>query len=76
MFAFFDEDLGYAIEELEKIIDFLKIAQLLADDDAVPDLPLADRKRYMALMAQQAILHNDTALDFFKLWPERLEKQP
>lgn len=74
MFAFFDEDLGYAIEEMQKIIDMLAIAKLLSDDEAVPDLPTADRKRYMAMLTQQAVWQTDTALDFFKLWPERLEK--
>lgn len=66
------EDLGYALEELERTATILEIAQLLADTDTMPDLALDDRKRYTALLTQQAVWANDTALDFFKLWPEHL----
>lgn len=74
MFADFDEHLGYAIEELQRTIDLLAIAKLLSDDEAVPDLATTERRRYMALLTQQAVWANDCALDLFKLWPEHLEK--
>lgn len=74
MFMDFDRDLGYAIEETQLIMDLLSLARLLASEEAVPSLPLGNRKRYMALLTQQAVWHSDTALDFFRLWPEHLEK--
>jgi hypothetical protein len=74
MFADFDEHVGYAIEELQRTIDLLAVARLLADDDALPDLAITDRRRYMALLTQQAVWANDCALDLFQRWPEHLEK--
>lgn len=74
MFADFDEHLRAAIEELQRTMDLLAVARLLADDEATPTLALADRKRYAALLTQQAIWASDCALDLFQRWPDRLEK--
>lgn len=68
------EDLGHALEELQRMTQFLEILRHLAEvGDSHPD-HLA-QSQWASLLIQQALLVNETAVDLLQVWPERLDPQ-
>jgi hypothetical protein len=64
------EDLGLAIEELQRASMFLEIVQALIDLE--PCVDPSTRTDWIALLIKQALLTNETAVDFLQVWPDRL----
>ena len=68
------EDLGHALEELQRMTQFLEILRHLAEvGDSHHDQ--TDQARWAALLIQQALLVNETAVDLLQVWPQRLDPQ-
>lgn len=68
------EDLGKALEELQRMTQFLEILRHLAEvGDSHPDQ--FAQARWAALLIQQALVVNELAVDILQVWPERLDPQ-
>ena len=68
------EDLGYALEELQRASMFLEILRHLLDvGDSHRDQ--TDQARWAALLIQQSLLVNESAVDCLQVWPKRLYPQ-
>jgi Fe-S cluster biosynthesis and repair protein YggX len=68
------EDLGLAIEELQRASMLLEILKHLVEvGDTHYDHFV--QARWAALLIQQSLVVNETAVDFLEPWPERLDPQ-
>lgn len=67
------EDLSCAIEELERAAMFLEIARAVVDTPLPTDS--CTKAQWSSLLLSQALLVNETATDFLRAWPDRLDAQ-
>lgn len=68
------EDLGYALEELERATTFLELLRHLLDADAPARLPDDELARFSRVLVSAALLVNETAVDFLQVHPDRLAR--